>query len=476
MSTEIPEKHSSGLVRRLGLFTGVTIVVSSMIGSGVFKKVASMSAALGSPTLVIWAWILAGVISLIGALTNAEAAGLIADPGGQYAYFKRMYGKTFAFFFGWASFSVIQSATVAAVAYVFSQSVNTLIPLPRLSADLEQLSLMGVFFPFDNLGVKMLTASLIGFITWLNYRGVKNGGIISDAIAIVITFCLVLIIFGGLFSGSGSSVNLSTNATGAGPLAGFAFVSAMILAMRDAFWAYEGWNNLGYLGGEIKRPERNIPLSLIIGVGFVMLLYTTVNFTYLYVLSCDELIAISKQENGIAAVAVVNKILGNGGTYAIVSLILIATFGSTNGVILTAARLYFSMAKDGLFFKSAAVCHDKNNTPGNALIIQGLWSIMLVFSGSFDQLTNMLVFAAFIYYGAMAVGVFVLRKTMPEAERPYKAIGYPVLPIIFILFCLFLVVIALIESPRDSLFGILLIATGLPFYLVWNKKSVQQIS
>lgn len=460
-----------GLVRHLGLFTGVTMVVSSMIGSGVFKKVASMAGLLHSPQWVIAAWLLAGAVSLMGALTNAEVAGLICDPGGQYAYFKRMYGRAFSFFFGWASFTVIQSATAAAVAFVFAQSLNTLLPLPRLNPELESLGWGGWFTPLDNIGVKIVAITLILALTKINVRGVKNGGKVSDGIAVLMLASITLLAFIGFFGGAGSSDNLKTDSTLEAVPLGWSLFALMFLAMRDAFWAYEGWNNLGYLGGEIKRPERNIPLSLMLGVGLIVLLYTGVNLSYLYVLPIDELIAISKTENGIAAVAVIDKLLGQGGVIVISILIMIATFGSTNGVLLTASRLYYAMACDKLFFKKGQECHPVHKTPSGALWLQGIWASILVLSGSFDQLTNMLVFAAFIYYCAMAAGVFILRFKMPDSYRPYKAFGYPYIPALFIVFCLVLVGVALVESPHNSLVGLGLIATGLPFYLSWSKAS-----
>ncbi len=469
-SQELNSSEDFGLLRHLGLFTGVTMVVSSMIGSGVFKKVASMAGLLHSPQWVIAAWVMAGVVSLMGALTNAEVAGLICDPGGQYAYFKRMYGRAFSFLFGWASFTVIQSATAAAVAFVFAQSLNTLFPLPRFSPQLEAIGWGGWFTPLDNIGVKIVAITLILIVTRVNIRGVKNGGKVSDGIAILMLTGITLLTLVGFFGGSGSPENLKTeSSTEAIPL-GWSLFALMFLAMRDAFWAYEGWNNLGYLGGEIKRPERNIPLSLMLGVGLIVLLYTAVNLSYLYVLPIDELIAISKSENGIAAVAVVDKLMGHGGVVVISLLIMVATIGSTNGVLMTAARLYYAMACDNLFFKKGKECHPVHKTPSGALWIQGIWASVLVLTGSFDQLTNMLVFAAFIYYCAMAAGVFVLRVKMPDSYRPYKAFGYPFIPAFFIVFCLVLVVVALIESPQNSLVGLGLIATGIPFYNRWSKS------
>lgn len=458
-------QHYTGLKRTMGLFSAFTLVVSSMIGSGVFKKVAPMTAELGSPWWVIMAWVGAGLVSLIGALTNAEVAGLIADPGGQYAYFKRMYGKAFSFSFGWTSFAVIQTATAASVAYVFAQSLNSLVPLPHLSAQLEQYQLL------DNLGVKLVAIGLITLLTIINYRGVENGGFVSNLIASTMVIAIFSIVIIGLGMDGGTMDHFYNAPSPTESLTTSAVFTVFFAAMMQAFWAYEGWNNLGFMGGEIKNPTRNIPLALILGVGVVMVVYTIINFTYLYVLSPSELTTIAANSNAIAGIEVIRKLLGSTGVLIVSILICVATFGSTNGVLLTASRLYFTMANDRLFFKQAKVVHPKFKTPSASLVIQGVWSSLLVLSGSFDMLTDMLVFAAFLYYGAMAAGVFVLRKTEPNSPRPIKAFGYPVLPALFIMFCIVLVVSSVIERPQESVYGLLLIGSGLPFYLVWNKNS-----
>lgn len=458
---------SHGLKRTLGLFTAFTLVVTQMIGSGVFKKVAPMSASLQSGIPVLAAWVVAGLITLAGALTNAEVAGLIADAGGQYAYFKRMYGRAFSFFFGWASFAVIQSATAASVAYVFSESVNTMIRLPRLDAATEQISVLGLQ-PFQNLGVKLGAITLIGFLTLINYRGIRFGGLISNLIASTVVVAIGLIIFTSFAFSHGGPSNISSATETAAEIP---FFAAFFTAMMGAFWAYEGWNNLGFLGAEIKNPHRNIPLALSLGVAFVMVVYVAINTAYLYVLPVQEFVKAHAAENQIAAVLVAQDIMGPMGASLILVLIMIATFGSTNGNILTTPRMYYAMARDGLFFRKAGRVHPHFQTPGFSLLLQGGWASVLVLSGSFDQLTDMLVFAAFIYYGAMAAGVFVLRKKMPDAPRPYKAVGYPVLPALFIVFCVVLVGVSLVQRPMECGIGLLLILSGLPFYLYWRKNS-----
>jgi APA family basic amino acid/polyamine antiporter len=463
------------LVRSLGLFSVFVLTISSVIGSGIYKKVAPMSAELLSPHLVLICWILAGVISLFGALSNAEVAGLLADSGGEYAYYKKIYNRFFAFLFGWANFTVIRSASVASIAYVFAQSYNSLVPLPQLAADVASISIFGVFTPFDNFGVKLLTILLILFLSFVNFKGLRFGEGLSKGITLLVVASIFMVIVLGLTIGGGSIANFSTPATGYVERSWLdpSLISQIFTALLAAFWAYEGWSSIGYLGGEIKNVNRNLPLALVMGVSFIILVYVSINFTYLYILPIDEIIDVQKSQNTIAAVAVVKHFLGNGGGLMISILILFTTFGSTNSTILPPPRLYYAMAKEGMFFKGAATIHPTNNIPSTALWIQAFWSCMLVLSGSFDQLTDMLIFASFIFYGATTVGVFVLRKKMPGVPRPYKAWGYPVVPAVFILFCVALVIITFINRPREAFIGVALILSGLPFYWYWNKKSPQ---
>ncbi len=431
-----------------------------------------MSADLMSADWVLLCWFFAGLITLFGALSNAEVASLLADSGGEYVYFKKIYNRFFAFIFGWTTFTVIRSAAVASIAYVFAHSFNSLITLPVLPDTWSQISIFGVFSPFDNFGVKVLTILLIIGLSYNNYIGLKFGEGLSRIILIVVIISILIIVATGLTIGGGSLQNFRTPATGFvhHPVFSSGFIQGVFAAMLAAFWAYEGWSATGYIGGEIKNPYRNLPLALVFGVLFTMVLYIAVNFTYLYILPMDEMISVYKSENAIAAVSVIRHFLGEPGALFIAVLILITTFGCTNTTLLGPPRLYYAMAKEGLFFKSASYIHPRYNTPSKAILIQAFWSCLLVFSGSFDQLTDMLIFAAFIFYGATTLGVFVLRKKMPDAPRPYKAWGYPVVPGLFILFCLALIIVTLIGKPREALIGLALIASGLPFYWYWNRK------
>jgi len=432
-----------------------------------------MSAELGSPTLVMVCWVLAGLITICGALSNAEVAGMLADSGGEYVYFKKIYNRFFAFLFGWSSFTAIRSASAASIAYVFAMSFNTLVPLPELPISLAEISLFGIFTPFDNFGVKALAIGLIWVLSYVNYRGLKLGEGLSNTVLILVVASIFLIIALGLTIGGGSIANFQTPSSHYVEQSWWSasFIQSMFVAMLAAFWAYEGWAPIGYLGGEIKNANRNLPLALIFGVLFVMLVYVTINFTYLYILPIDTIIKSYQLQNTIAAVTVIGSFLGSTGIFFMLLVILLTTFGATNSTLLTPPRLYYAMSKENLFFKGASYIHPVYNTPSTAIGYQAIWASVLILSGSFDQLTDMLIFASFIFYGATSLGVFILRVKMPDAPRPYKAWGYPVVPALFILFCLALIIITTISRPREAGIGLALMLAGVPFYWYWNKKN-----
>ncbi len=467
MSMENPK---ATLQRSLGLLSCVVLVISAIIGSGVFKKVAPMSESLQLPSYVLLAWVLAGMISLFGALSNAEIAGMFADSGGEYAYFKKIYNPFFAFLYGWGCFTAIRSASIASIAYVFAESLNHLIQLPDIGNQnyhFYGLNLM------DNLTVKLIAGALIIGLSFINYKGLRLGENVSKTLTFTLLACMLFLIVTGLFSSHGSWANLTTPATSFVPMSMWSsgFLAVLFTAMLGAFWAYEGWNNVGYLGGEIKNPQRNIPLSLMIGTLIVISIYLAINFVYHYNSPIDDIIARRTSGSGIAAVDVVGIYLGNAGGLFVSCLILVTTLNATNATILMASRIYYAMAKDGLFFKKADYVHPEYKTPSYALWMQCIWSVVLLFSGSFDQLTDMLIFASFLFYGATALGVFIMRKKAPQLHRPYKVLGYPVIPAIFVLFCLGLFIYTPSQRPMEAGIGILLILTGVPFYIWWKKKN-----
>lgn len=470
---EYAQHSESGLLRKLGLMTAVMIIMGNMIGSGIFKKAAPMADQVQSPGLLLACWLIAGIVTLCGALSNAEVAGLISGPGGYYDYFKKMYGRFFAFMFGWGSFSVMQSASIASIAYIFGHSANALIEFPRMGPEWEQVSILGIFFPFENLGVKIFTIGTLTFITAANYCGVIFGGVIASLSTLLKIIGILIVIVFGLFFSNGSCQNLMP----LGPSAAAEYNSslglfgAMFAAMLGAFWAYDGWNNITSLGDEIREPKRNIPLALCFGVIGVIILYLLVNLAYLYVFPIDQLQELAHKENSIVGVEAMRSAFGNGAAQLVAILILLSTFGATNCQLMPTSRTFFAMARDGMFFKVAGHCHPRYHTPSISLVMEGTWASILVLTGTFDQLSDMVIFASFIFYGAAAFGVFVLRHKMQDTPRVYKVPGYPFVPAFFVLFCLVLVVVTIIQQPREAGIGCVLLLLGIPFYLYWNRKS-----
>ncbi|MFD2934137.1 APC family permease [Spirosoma flavum] len=446
------------LARTLGLRSAILLVVSGIVGSGVFKKVAPMAAELGSPLLVVACWVMAGLISLAGALTYAEMAGMFPQSGGEYVYFKKVYGRLFAFLYGWGAFTVMRTATIAALAHIFGQSLITLTGSGGQSTE---------------LAVQFVATALIVVLSWINYRGVSFAEGLSRTL-IYLTFGAVAIIAVlGFQAESGSIANLTQSVQQTGVNTRGSLLGSLVVASLGAFWGYEGWNQIAYIGEEVKNPQRNLPIALGVGTSIVIGIYVLLNVVYVYVLPIDALARLASEPGKIAAVEVVRQAAGWAGATFISVLILVTTSNSTNASILMPARVFYAMARDGLFFKAAAVIHPRYKTPSVAILLQSTWAIILVWSGSFDQLTDMLVFASFIFYGATALGVLLLRRRLPEQHRPYRVIGYPFVPIFFCSCCTLLVIMTLINQPREALTGLALIATGLPFYWFWRKRPTE---
>lgn len=458
MEAQQPDNSSQQLNRTLGLRLVVLLVIGNIIGSGVYKKVAPMAADLDSSGWVLVCWILGGVISLFGALSNAEIAGLLSDTGGEYVYYKKIYNRFFAFLYGWSNFTAIKTATISSLGYVFAQSLNNLVVIPPILESWADVSIAGVFHPFAGFNIKLIAIILILSLTLVNVRGLKTGTGLSNSILYLVIIGIGTIVIFGLASPEShisQAVDFSSTES--------VTFGAVFTAMLSSFWAYEGWNSTGFLGGEIKNPNRTLPLGMFIGLLVVIVIYLLTNATYLSLLSVNELEDLHEQKNTIAAVEAVRVFWGNKGAIFIALLILLTTFGCANTTILSNSRTYFAMAKEGLFFSKVGKVN-ASHAPSGALWFQGIWACLLVLSGSFDQLTDMLIFAAFLYYGATTVGVFILRKKMPEAHRPYKVWGYPVVPAIFIIFCVALIINTVMARPREAGIGLTLILAGIPFY------------
>jgi len=453
---------------KIGLKVATFLVVSVIIGSGVFKKIAPMAHELGSPILVIVCWVLAGIISLAGALSTAEMVSMFPNSGGEYFYFQKIYGRFFSFIYGWSSFTIIKTAAIAALAYIFSQSLNSLFPFPSYSSD---ASFLGIAL-FQNLSIKIVASILIILLTLLNYRGVEFAANLSSFLTYLMLAGIVLFIVVGFSSSSVNIQNLTQHSqlAIAPSLNGWNLMKALFVASLGAFWGYEGWNNIAYIGEEINNPKRNLPLALGLGTLLVIATYVALNIVFVSVMPIDYFIQLNATPNKIAAVEVAGKISGNIGMVLVAGLIVVTTLNSANSSILMSSRIMYAMARDKMFFYKAASVHPKYNTPDVALFIQAFWAIALVFSGTFDQLTDMLVFASFIFYGSTALGVIILRIKHPEIERKYKVIGYPFVPALFFLFCVALFIMTIINQPYEAIWGLTLMATGLPVYWWLSRK------
>ena len=454
------------LVRGLSLTAAVMIVAGSMVGSGIFRKPATMAGQLGSPEFLIIIWIVAGLITFIGALVNAEVAGMIDATGGQYVYFRKMYGDGLAFIYGWSIFSVIQTGSQAAIAYVFGEYLGYFIHYPQLPQSFQDFSVympfVGNIHPFLEFGPKAAAILCIIFLTGVNYIGVIFGGIVQTIVTFIKIASIILLSVLLFTVGEGSFSNLSSGfLIPQDSISGFFTIVG--LALAGAFWAYDGWNNVTFVAGEVKNPQRNVPLGLLYGVLIVIAVYVLVNIAFLYVLPVDIM-----AKSPLVAASAAEIIFGTAGASVISIAVIVSTFGALNGSILASARVQFAMARDNLFFTVLGKVHPKFGTPYTSLLLQGFWSAVLVLTGSFDTITDYVIFAAWLFYMLGAYGVIILRKKMPDVHRPYKVWGYPYTPWIFIIFSLLFLVNTIISDSEDAAMGSILILAGLPFYLYWK--------
>jgi basic amino acid/polyamine antiporter, APA family len=464
----------SSLSQRLGLYTATMIVIGSVIGSGIFKKPAVMAAQLGSPILLLLTWVIAGTVTLFGALSNAEIAGMITAVGGQYVFFRRIYNDFFGYLYGWSVFAVIQTGSIASIAYVFAEYCGYFVHLPTLPPAWEKISvnLLGVIqvTPFANFGVKALTAACILLLTMVNISGVVLGGAVQNIFTTGKIVAIGAVVVLSFALGHGSLDHL-TSTTAHVPVGTLALIGALGAAVRGAFWAYDGWNNITYIAGEVREPSRTIPRALFIGALVVMSVYVLTNLAYLYVIPLEEM-----AQSKLVAADAMQRVFGATGAALISSLVILSTFGTANGTILASARVYFAMARDGFFFRGLGQVHPRFETPARSLLVQGIWASLLVFSGTFDQLTDMLIFVSWIFYFMGALGVFILRRKEPDTPRPYRVWGYPVVPLVFVVFAAAYVVVTLFDDTRNSLFGLILVALGIPLYFVFRRRMGRQDS
>lgn len=533
-----------GFQQRLGLFDAITLVAGTMIGSGIFIVSADIARDVGSSGWLLIVWILTGVMTIIGALSYAELAAMMPHAGGQYVYLREAYSPLWGFLYGWTSFLVIQTGTIAAVGVAFAKFLGVLVP---------QLGTDNILFRLDNLNIniaipvpwmdepltffkrdkftisagQIVAVNLVLLLTFLNCRGIREGKWVQNIFTVGKTFALIVLIILGLTVAADSGVithNFDNPWYGITTTARFQDVSkfmpwtpvavVMVLcgAMVGSLFSADAWNNVTFTAGEVRNPKRNLPLSLAIGTGLVILLYLLANCAYLvslplrgdqktavlFEIVAQKQDALALQGSGAARDAALEKAreyrqaaVRNGGIdharddrvgTAVVELvypqvgvsvmaiaIMISTFGCLNGLILMGSRLYYAMGKDGLFFKSVGQLSARN-VPAVGLLLQGFWSILLIFSGSYSELLDYVIFAALFFYMLTVGGLFVLRRTRPDAERPYRAFGYPLVPGLYVILCAVIMLALLVVKPVYSWPSFVIVLTGFPVYFLWRRR------
>jgi APA family basic amino acid/polyamine antiporter len=458
------------LIRALNLIDVTSIVVGIVIGTGVFLKSALMTQQLGKPSLVLLAWAAAGILSLAGVLTYAELGSMFPEAGGDYVYLREAFGKVTAFLYGWMMFAVAATGGIAAMGIAFAIFLSPWLPESQPWAE-HTFHLFGGSFHWQVGLQQAIAIAAIGVLTALNCIGVVVGGRVQSVLTGAKVLAVVAIIGGIFLASNGASWSNLETAAGTGQSAG---IQAFGVAMLAALWAYNGWNFLPAVAGEAQNARRNVPSGLIIGMTAVLVIYLLVNLSYFYALPASEVVTSNSTAYPKAppvAAKAVSAFLGTAGTTFVSIAFAVSAFGALNGVILSAARIPYAMARDGLFFQQLANVSEKGRVPAWSIVIQGVWASVLALTGTFDQITTCTIFAAWIFYGVTVAGVFVLRRTKPSIERPIKTLGYPVMPLLFILVAVWLVLNTLFTSPVESGVGLLLIALGLPAYFYFRRKS-----
>jgi APA family basic amino acid/polyamine antiporter len=502
----LPVEQDRELVKGLGLLSSTTLVMGSMIGSGIFIVSADIARLVDSPALLIGAWVVTAFMTIVGALSYGELAAMMPRAGGQYVYLRESLGPLWGFLYGWTFFLVIQCGTIAAVGVAFGKFLGVM--WPAISADKWLVHLWKVPpihvgpMVLGNMDVGLNTQNFVAvlivvFLSIVNIFGVRTGAIVQNVFTIAKTAALLgLVCFGIAIGRNPQAVaanfgagwsNFWHNAWGVGhavqvgvggPIAMVGTIAILAVAQVGSLFSADAWNSVTFTAGEVKNPRRNLPLSLAIGTGAVVLIYIAANFVYLTALPLSgdphgtTLLArgIKYAADDRVGTAVMQSMFGAAGATLMAVAILISTFGCNNGLILSGARVYYAMAKDGLFFRPVAKLHPKYKTPAVSLMFQMVWTCILCLSGSYGQLLDYTMFAVLVFYILTLLGLFVLRRTQPDAPRPYRAFGYPVLPAIYILMALYIDVILLRYKPQYTWPGLILVLIGIPVYFWWSRR------
>jgi APA family basic amino acid/polyamine antiporter len=475
---------SREFIKALTLTDATMLVAGSMIGSGIFIVSAEISRTVNSPFWLLMAWVVSGVVTIFGALAYGELAAMYPRAGGQYVFLRESMGHLMGFLYGWTLFVVIQTGTIAAVAVGFGKFLGVL--WPSITADRYgwfpqmDFTLSGAPVQLGLSPQRLIAIITIWILTWVNLRGIKEGKIVQTTLTVVKTGALIALILLGLTVGRHAEAITANFSNGNFNPVAFApaFVIAFGSALVGSLFASDAWNNVTFAAAEVHSPQRNLPRALIYGTGLVCLLYLLANVSYLSALPLHGVKdGATVMERGIqyatedrVASAVAETIFGAAGASIMAVAILISTFGCNNGLILSGARVYYAMARDGLFFRRAGTLN-VHSVPAAALVAQSIWTTLLCLTGTYGQLLNYVIFAALIFYALTTVGLFRLRKLRPDAERPYRVIGYPVLPALYIILASAIAVILLIaeQTQTQALFGLAIVLLGVPVYFIWRK-------
>jgi APA family basic amino acid/polyamine antiporter len=472
--------------KRVNLFDGFSIVAGAMIGSGIFIVSADIARNVGSPGWLMVVWLITGIITVIGALSYGELASMMPHVGGQYVYLKEAYHPLVGFLFGWTTFLVIQCGSIAAVAVAFAKFSGVLFPW------ISEKNILLELGPLKVNSTMVIAIAMITFLTWLNTRGIVTGKTVAN----IFSSTKVIALFGFIVIGFFATKNLNSleinrevfwKAAQVGkdfqviPIVGFALIAAIGTALVGSLFAADAWYNVTYLSAEVINPKRNVPLSLFFGTLTVSAIYLLTNFVYIKILplsgSPDGADVLSRgiqfATDDRVATSAMSVVFGDYAAIIMAIFIMISTFGCNHGLIMAGPRVYYAMAKDGLFFRKVGEIN-KNNVPGFAIIVQGVWSVLLCLSGTYGNLLDYVIFAVLIFFTLTILAIFVLRVKRPDIPRPYKAFGYPVIPAIYILTTVFIMVILLIYKPDYTFPGLGIVIMGIPVYYIWKKYNKGQ--
>ncbi len=450
------------LQRVLGLWSAVAIVIGTVIGSGIFLVPSAMITQVGSVKVLFLVWVVAGLLSLFGALTYAELAAAMPEAGGEYVYLSAAYGPFWGFLYGWTQFWVAKSGSIATLAAGFYTYLTAFVPVLGRPVIITPFHIGPGGTRLEVHYGQLVAIGVILILAAVNYAGVRAGGNVQVFVTAVKLILIGGIIAFGIFSGAGEVSHVSQHVPSVGGIAGF------FAAMVGALWAYDGWNNVSMVSSEIRHPERNLPRALIFGTAAVIVTYLLVNAAYFYVLSPAQVAASQR-----VAAEMMSHVYGRAAAGGVTIAVLISIFAALNGSILSGSRVPYAMARDGLFFRSNASVHPRFKTPGSSIIWLCVWSCVVVLSGWYDDLYNFVIFGSWILYLMTAISVFVLRRKQPGLPRPYHVIGYPFVPVLFSAVAVLLLVNTFQIRPRESLMGLVLMALGIPFYFYWKRTALK---